>query len=144
MKTIPLIRNNPIDHRSTIPVPIKQIASAPLLSAKIALPTSKGLEFIHSADIIYVRSAGNYIQVYTVQRNDLFVNKMISRFENQVSPSTFVRIHHQYLINIQHLTRYEKGDGGTVYLTNDIALPVSREKKKQFLKKVCGSGCEEY
>lgn len=143
MKTIPLIRNTPIDDLRFQQGLFKPIALTTAHYVKIAFPTSKGLEFLHPEDITFARSAGNYTQVSTTLGTALLVSKMISLLEIQLSQSTFIRIHHQYLINTQHLIRYEKGDGGLVHLTNGVILPVSRDKKKQFLKMVCGGGCEE-
>jgi len=59
---------------------------------------------------------------------------MLGHLENKLPESWFIRVHHQYLINIQHILRYEKGDGGNITLINGVIIPVSRYKKAEFLK----------
>ena len=46
----------------------------------------------------------------------------------------FLRIHQSYLLNINYIKRYEKGDGGKVILSGDISLPVATRKKDQLLQ----------
>lgn len=108
------------------------------LPFKIILPTRHGLDFIPWTDILYCKSDGNYSHIYTTAGKGILVNMSISCFEKAVPEPWFVRIHHQYIINVQHLVRYEKGDGGSVRLIREIILPVSRERKKMFLDKVMG------
>lgn len=106
--------------------------------SKIAFPTKAGLDFIPILDILYCQSHGNYTQVYLTGRRQNFIGWMLGHIENKLPESWFIRVHHQYLINIQHILRYEKGDGGLIYLTDEIRIPVSRDRKRAFLEKVLG------
>lgn len=106
--------------------------------SKIILPTRHGIDFITWTEVLYSKSDGNYTRIYTSSGKEILANMSISCFEKAVPENWFVRIHKQYIINIQHLIRYEKGDGGSVLLIQDIALPVSRERKKTFLNKLKG------
>jgi two-component system LytT family response regulator len=119
----------------------KHDAPGPL--PKIALPTNNGFDFLTLSTILYFKSAGNYSHIYTVDGRTTLMSLSLIHTQSRLPSSSFIRIHHSYIINLEHLIRYEKGDGGTVYLANGIALPVSREKKKKFLKMVCGGACEE-
>jgi two-component system, LytTR family, response regulator len=47
--------------------------------------------------------------------------------------TSFVRIHKSFLINIQHLKEYQKGEGGIVVMSNGKELEVSRRKKEYFV-----------
>jgi two-component system, LytTR family, response regulator len=47
--------------------------------------------------------------------------------------ASFVRIHKSYLINMQHLKEYLKGEGGSVLMTNGKELEISRRKKEYFV-----------
>ncbi|HEY6957138.1 MAG TPA: LytTR family DNA-binding domain-containing protein, partial [Flavisolibacter sp.] len=50
--------------------------------------------------------------------------------------TTFFRIHKSFLINLAHVREYLRGDGGTVIMSNNMELEVSRRKKDQFLAKI--------
>jgi two-component system, LytTR family, response regulator len=104
--------------------------------SKIALPTKKGHDFIVIADILYCQSEGNLTQVHLTSGKHLYINWMLGSLEKKLPETIFIRVHHQFIVNMQHVVRYEKGDGGTLYLEGDARIPVSREKKKAFLEKV--------
>ena len=46
----------------------------------------------------------------------------------------FFRVHNSFLVNLQYAIRYNKGEGGSLVLNNDITIPVSRNKKEELLK----------
>jgi two-component system, LytTR family, response regulator len=50
--------------------------------------------------------------------------------------TTFFRIHKSFLVNLVHVREYLRGDGGTVIMSNNMELEVSRRKKEQFLSKI--------
>jgi two-component system LytT family response regulator len=45
----------------------------------------------------------------------------------------FFRIHKSFLINVNHIKKYIKTDGGSVLMQNGDILDVSRRKKQEFL-----------
>ena len=46
----------------------------------------------------------------------------------------FCRIHHSTLVNMKHVIKYIKGDGGYIIISNKKHLNVSRRKKDYFLQ----------
>jgi two-component system LytT family response regulator len=46
----------------------------------------------------------------------------------------FIRIHHSYIINKNHIRKYLKGDGGQVLMSNEKLLDVARRKKEEFMR----------
>lgn len=102
---------------------------------KLALPTLEGLVFIKINDIIYCEASSNYTQIYTSEGKYL-VSKTLKEYDELLSDHNFFRIHNSYLININSIKKYVKGDGGYVVLNNDTSLDVSKRKKEAFLTKV--------
>jgi two-component system LytT family response regulator len=47
---------------------------------------------------------------------------------------TFFRIHKSFIINLHEVSKYVRGEGGHVVMTNDAVVPVSRLRKDEFLK----------
>jgi two-component system, LytTR family, response regulator len=102
---------------------------------RIALPTLDGLVFINVQDILYCEASSNYTQIFTSQEKYL-VSKTLKEYDELLSEHNFFRIHNSYLININSIKKYVKGDGGYVVLNNNTSLDVSKRKKEAFLNKI--------
>ena len=48
----------------------------------------------------------------------------------------FFRIHRSHLINLEHVKKYIKGEGGYVVMTDNSQVEVSRRNKNDFLEKL--------
>lgn len=107
-------------------------------STTIALPSSEGLKFIHISNIVYLKAEGSYTKVFTENHQQVMVTKNLKEFESQLLPNNFFRIHHSYLVNLEKINKYVKGEGGQVEMNNGSMLDVSKRRKPYFLKKMEG------
>ncbi len=101
---------------------------------KLAIPNLEGMEFIQTSDIIYCEADGNYTCIYLQEEQKLMVSKKLKDFEQVLSESGFCRVHHASLINLHHVQKYIKGDGGYVVLSEGHHVDISRRKKDDFLR----------
>ena len=62
--------------------------------------------------------------------------RSIKDWEELLDMYGFCRVHHQHLINLQHVKKYVKGEGGIAHMTDNKEVDVSRRKKEDFLKKL--------
>ncbi len=100
---------------------------------KIAIPSLTGIDFFDTADIIYCRADGSYTTLFLKDKPNCLVSKNLKDFETLLSESGFCRVHHSFLINLQHVQKYIKGEGGYVILTGNHHVDISRRKKDEFL-----------
>ncbi|MEP6513646.1 MAG: LytTR family DNA-binding domain-containing protein, partial [Parafilimonas sp.] len=103
---------------------------------RIAIPTTTGLQFINVNDIIYLEANVNYTHIFLLNNQKHIVSRTLKDFEDMLSPDTFLRIHHSYIINKNCAERYIRGEGGQVVLSNGITLDISKRKKAEFLKMI--------
>lgn len=103
---------------------------------KFAVPTLEGLLFLNTEEIIYCEADRNYTTIYLRANRNVVVSKSLGDFEELLTASGFYRIHHSFLINMDHIQEYVKGDGGYVKLSDGHHADVSRRKKEQFLKQL--------
>jgi two-component system LytT family response regulator len=103
---------------------------------RVAIPSMEGLQFISMSDIIYLEAQSNYTIIYLADSYKLTVSKTLKDFEELLPSPLFIRIHHSYLINKNHVTRYIKGEGGQVVMKNGVTLDVARRKKDEFMKAI--------
>lgn len=100
---------------------------------KLAVPTLEGIDFIEVAQIIFCAADRGYTNIYLKNETPKLVSRTLKDFENILSHSGFCRVHHHYLINMKHIKKYIKGEGGYVILTDDHHVDISRRKKEEFL-----------
>jgi two-component system LytT family response regulator len=104
-----------------------------LIIRHVALPIDNGYEYLPIEDIIYCQSNGNFTTFFLSNSRKLLIKQGMKYFEDTLPAYTFLRVHKRYLINIQHIKRYEKGDGGTIIFHNNEKVPVARDRKTLFL-----------
>lgn len=105
---------------------------------KIAIPVSEGIEFIPIKNIVHVESSSNYSKIYFADGKNILVTKLLKDFEDMLLPYHFYRIHHSHLINLSHIKKYLRNDGGQVVMQDGTTIDISRRKKEEFLKIIGG------
>lgn len=102
----------------------------------LAVPTMEGLLFIGLQDIVRCESDDKYTKIFTVDKKMIMASRTMGDFETILEPHGFFRIHKSYLINLKHLKKYLRGDGGQVVMTDGSTLDVSRRKKDELMELV--------
>jgi two-component system LytT family response regulator len=103
-------------------------------SKRIALTTTDHLIFIETEKIVYCESDSNYTIVFLSTGEKVIVSKTLKDVEEILEGSDFFRIHASYLINMKHVTKFTRGDGGYVVMSNNQHITVSRKKKDEFFE----------
>jgi two-component system, LytTR family, response regulator len=98
----------------------------------LAIPTLDGFEIIDLADLVYLKADGNYTEL-KMKTKKILVSKTLGDFEKVLPLESFIRIHNSFVINLQEIRKYIKGDGGMVTISNGEQLPVSRINKPRLL-----------
>jgi two-component system LytT family response regulator len=100
---------------------------------KIILKTSANIHVVNLQDIVYCEADGGYTTFYLADRTRIVVSNTLGHYEEMFDEFSFLRVHASYLININYIKRYEKGDGGKLYLNGDICIPVASRKKDHLM-----------
>ena len=103
---------------------------------KIVLPTSTSLEFVEVKDIIRCESNGNYCKVHLINKKTIFLAKTLKEIESLLFDQGFYRIHKSHLIALAHIVRLIHSEGGFIELIDESKVPISRNRKKEFLKRL--------
>jgi len=100
---------------------------------QIALASADGLTFLKVKDIIYCRGDGAYTYFFITDGHKITVSKNLKEFEDLLGDKGFFRVHKSYLINLDHMKKYMRGDGGSVQMSNGDYVNVSKRRKESFL-----------
>ena len=105
-------------------------------SAKIAVPTFDGLQMLSSTNIIKCTANESYTEIVLSDGKKIMVSRILKEYEDLLSDFNFFRVHNSCLINLAHVNKYIKGDGGYVVMSDGESVEVSRRKKNELLNKL--------
>lgn len=100
---------------------------------KISLHTGNAYEIININEIIRCEADGNYTVFFLTNKRKHIVSTGLKFYEDLLPTKDFIRVHHHHLININHVIRFLKEDGGYAIMTDDSKVEISRRKKEAFL-----------
>lgn len=73
-------------------------------------------------DIYYMKSSGNYLDIYT-EKNSYYVRRKISECEVELKSKGFYRVHKSYMVNFEYISMVYQHE---IELINMKCLPISR------------------
>jgi len=97
---------------------------------KIGLPTMSGHLFINVHEIIRCEADSNYTIVHLPEKR-VVVSRTLKQIEEALKKYSFFRVHKSHLINLEKVLKYSKADGGTIVLSDQVEVPVSRNVKEE-------------
>lgn len=106
------------------------------LDKSLAVPTVEGFEFVKTGEILRIQADGNYSKLYLIGGQKLTVSKTLKHFDKLLDNLHFSRVHQSHIVNLGHVSRYIKGQGGTLILSSEDKIPVSVRKKDEFLSQL--------
>ncbi|NQV03604.1 MAG: response regulator transcription factor [Bacteroidia bacterium] len=109
---------------------------------KLVLKTQENVYLVSVPDIIHCQSDGSYTIFHTVEEDQILVSKGLREYDELLTDHGFFRAHRSHLVNLQHIKRFEKQEGGHVLMTNDLRVPVSsrsRDKLMQLFDEIAGT-----
>lgn len=101
---------------------------------KIVLKTTASVHIVNLKDIIRCESEKNYTHFFTSGGEEITVSKTLKEFNELLIDYSFYRVHQSHLINLAHMKRYEKQDGGFIVMDDNSRVPVSFRKKEDLMK----------
>ena len=101
---------------------------------RIALSTSDGLIFVETKDIMYCQAESNYTNVKLTNGKKILVAKTLKDIDETLSGKDFFRLHNSYLININQIKKFVRGDGGYVVMNDDTEITISRSRRDEFFE----------
>ncbi len=103
---------------------------------KLVLPLMEGFDVVKMAEIMYCEAQDNFTCFYFKNGKKSLICRNLKFYESALSEFGFCRIHRSYIVNLEYVTRYIKGKGGTIVLENGTELIVSSTKKTELLRRI--------
>lgn len=103
---------------------------------KIGVFNDNGFDLISKNEILYCHADNNYTHIHKLDGKSLLVSKTLKDIEHQMDNPNFFRVNKSFLVNIQHIKRYVKTDGGSVVMQDDSEISVSPSSKDELISKL--------
>lgn len=130
-----------VEEQHHLPMPeqfemlLKKIGGVNSGFTKIAVPTAEGFELISATDVIYFEAESNYTHIFLKNKNKIIACRTLKKIEEQIQDyNFFVRVHNSYMVNLNEVVRYVRGEGGYLIMSDNSSINVSRNRKDALLK----------
>lgn len=104
--------------------------------SKIAFPTMEGLLMISIDTIISCESESNYTIIFLKNNQKITASRTMKEVEEMLEDHPFLRVHNSYIVNLNEVNKYIKGEGGYLIMSDGSKVDVSRSRKEMLLKKL--------
>ena len=105
-------------------------------SAKIVLKGKDSYQIFQIKDIIYCQSKGSYTQFSITNGKKALTSSTLKEYVQLLAPFSFIRTHHSFLVNIDHVTELKKTDGGYLIMSDNSEVPISTRKRIDVLEHI--------
>ena len=102
---------------------------------KIALPHQDGVVFVELSNILYCEADDNYTRFYLSNGQKHLISKTLRDIQEVLEERNFLRISRQHLINLNQITKFMKGEGSYVVMTDGQSINVARSQKDKLIEK---------
>jgi two-component system, LytTR family, response regulator len=100
---------------------------------KLVLRTSESLHIINISDIYFCKSDNSYTTFYFEDNEKILVSKSLKEYEGLLADYGFFRPHQSFLVNLNHIKKVDKTDGGFIIMENKKEIPVSLRQMKNLV-----------
>ena len=102
---------------------------------KIAVPISEGFELILADQLIRCEANSNYTHLFLKNSARIVACRTLKEMEEQLHDfNYFLRVHHSYIVNLNEVTKYIRGEGGYLVMADGSTVNVSHSRKDALLK----------
>lgn len=101
---------------------------------KIILKTLDNIYLVGVKDILHIEGEGRYSSIFLDSGEKVMVSVNLKYYQEMLEEYGFFRTHKTHLINLSHIHRFEKADGGYVVLNNNAKIPVASRKKDELIE----------
>lgn len=98
---------------------------------RIALPLQQETRYVGISAIIRCEADNTYTWFYLENSEKILVSGVLKEYAELLSPFGFLRTHQSHVINPAFVKSWLKEDGGTLLLTDQTKIPVSKPNREK-------------
>ncbi|MEJ7647069.1 MAG: LytTR family DNA-binding domain-containing protein [Chryseolinea sp.] len=102
---------------------------------KIAVPSQSGVAFIELKDLVYCEADSNYTKLFLTTGKNHLLSKTLREVQQVLEERNFLRVHRQFLVNLDHIKMYHKGEAAYLEMDGGPNIPVAKNQKERLVQK---------
>jgi len=104
------------------------------IATRIAIPGQNGISFIELNEIVFAEASNNYSKLILSDKRIFIVSKTLKDVQDVLEESHFLRVHRQYIINLNHVKQFNRNES-ILIMDNGDHLPIARNQKEKLIEK---------
>jgi two-component system LytT family response regulator len=102
---------------------------------KIKISTSSGFELINLSELISLEAQGAYSYARLKGGKSIMITKPLKELEMRLNLNIFFRTHRSFIINLDHIKRFES-ERNKIIMSDNISIPLARRRMEEFKEKL--------
>jgi len=100
---------------------------------RLVLKSVDKIQVVIINEIYRCESDQSYCQFYLADGTKLTISKPLKEYDELLNEHGFFRIHKSHLVNLAHIRRFERSEGGYVIMVDNSKIPVSFRKRDELI-----------
>ena len=107
----------------------EELTSGFVSEDKLAIDSNQQIEIVHTRDITHLEAIDQKTKLYFSNNTFLETASNLDSFANRLKGSTFLKVHDNYIINLEYFSKLDIKDSNTIEIKNDVKIPIDPNKK---------------
>jgi len=112
---------------------VSNLKGGPAKNPTLVIPNIKGFVVLKIPEIILCQADGYCTNFFLTGSRKIISSKNLKHFLDLLSDHNFIRIHHSYIINLDHVTAYNRQ--GEIELSEGLTAHLSDSYKGEFVNR---------
>jgi two-component system LytT family response regulator len=100
---------------------------------RIAVSTAESLTFLDLDEIVCCESESNYTYLHLINGEKILISKTLKIIEDILDKDHFLRVSQSFLVNLIHIKKFVREDGGYLLMSNKMAITIAKNKKESLM-----------
>lgn len=115
---------------------LSNLKSSSPKQSNLIIPNLKGFEVLKVNDIIMCQADGYCTNFHLEGNRKVVSSKNLKHFDGLLEDQNFMRVHHSYMVNLDHVTGYTRQ--GEILLSDGLKAYLGDSYKAEFTKRFTG------
>lgn len=102
-------------------------------SSRLVLRNVDMVHIVERDSILYCVARGVYTEFHLVEGGPILLSRNLKEYEELLG-ERFLRVHHSYVVNVDHVRRFDKRGGGHLVLSNGTTIGVAVRRRDEVLR----------